>query len=285
MPPTIVVVIPIGPGRTGKVALRSMLSTIGISQIIIVIDGGKPDAIVEMVRARVSTTIIESAGKGATAARNSGAAMANSGDYVWFLDDDDAALPNAIDIITKAILDTPDADVWAFSARRKSGTTIWNIYKKKTGQIDRKMISRRNVLGGCSSVVMRRDTFIAAGGFDPRFVSMQDWDLYLRLARNSPIQYSTDTLVTYDDTGTDRISTNANKKYTGLVQLLDKHRLYFDSRTIAFHETRICYYDCVLGNQKWSTLLHTSDKPAGLYYLLSHFIAKTLAKKTISTPA
>lgn len=129
-------------------------------------------------------------------------------------------------------------------------------------------------------MAIRRESFRAVGGFDPALVSMQDWDLYLRLLRHGPIGRFPGALVVYDDLGGDRISASPAKKRAGLASLLAKHRHAFDARTVAFHETRILYLDCLLGSAGWPALLSAPHRAAGAYYLINYLRQRLARRRT-----
>jgi len=46
-----------------------------------------------------------------------------------------------------------------------------------------------NVIGEPSFVLLRREAVLDAGGFDPAFRQLPDWDLWLRLARRGPLVF------------------------------------------------------------------------------------------------
>jgi GT2 family glycosyltransferase len=51
-----------------------------------------------------------------------------------------------------------------------------------------------NIVGEPSFVIFRREAARRAGGFDPSFVQLVDWDLWLRLARDSPVVFVHESL-------------------------------------------------------------------------------------------
>lgn len=113
------VIVPIGPGRTAAVALKSLLQAPDIRELVVVLDGGSVDPVVREFEARVPTRIVESRGQGAPAARNSGASVVGDCDILWFLDDDDAALPAAPERIQAAMVSMPHCGAWAFPGGSK----------------------------------------------------------------------------------------------------------------------------------------------------------------------
>src|SRR5262249_37699731 len=51
-----------------------------------------------------------------------------------------------------------------------------------------------NVIGEPSFVLFRRAAVVRAGGFDPSFAQLVDWELYLRLAREGPVVFCDEPL-------------------------------------------------------------------------------------------
>lgn len=264
--PNISVVVPLGPRRSGRVAFKSLLVLNVIAEVVVVLDGGAPSAVLEQLKAHAPTTVVESGGRGAAAARNTGVSSAARGSYLWFLDDDDAALPSADGNIRDALSRMPNCGAWAFSALLRSRPGERKSARVCCDEVKLTQLSCRNMLGGCSSMLVQREVFEEVGGFDSSFESMQDWDIYLRIARKTKIGRYTAPLVIYDDVGENRISSDPKKKRAGLVRLLAKHRAYFDSKTIDLHETRIRYYDCLLGQARLLNLLAAPHRTAALYY-------------------
>jgi hypothetical protein len=51
-----------------------------------------------------------------------------------------------------------------------------------------------NVVGEPSFVLLRREAALRAGGFNPGFRQLVDWDLWLRLGRDAPLAFVDETL-------------------------------------------------------------------------------------------
>lgn len=90
-------------------------------------------------------------------------------EWVWILDIDDVALPDALFGIDSIL-----ADVWLFGYERSDG--LEHVPPALTN--DEYLASVRNEYAACSA--FRRDAFIRAGGFPD--VAFQDWALWRRLA-------------------------------------------------------------------------------------------------------
>lgn len=264
------VVVPIGPGRTGLTALSSLQGQNNISELIVVLDGGIIHPGISFGAFPYPVRIIQSRMHGASSARNEGAFLAGNVKNYLFLDDDDQLLKDSLPLVQSFIIEKCDYVAWGFPAKIMSRNLVLKSHRQSSSEVRFDHLARRNVIGGCSSVIISRCNFEKAGGFDPLFESMQDWDMYLRLAQFGPIARSEIPLVCYDDIGTNRISSDPNKKRAGLIRLLEKHRRLFNDRTIAFHETRIRYYDCITGVLHWSALLASPDKVAGVWYAFSY---------------
>lgn len=136
------------------------------------------------------------------------------GQYVKFLFQDDLLAPRAVEMLMAALTSVPDAS-FAFSRReiRHEGSrgddlpllgpaysdVVSRFYATFRGGFHGIELVRQglqqgwdlavNVVGEPSFVLLRREVAIRAGGFDPSFGQLVDWDLWLRLARESPIVF------------------------------------------------------------------------------------------------
>lgn len=92
-------------------------------------------------------------------------------DWVWIVDLDDLAKPDAL-----AGLEDVDADVWQMGFDRSDGETY--VVPQMTAA--EYLASERNVFVAGSAI--RRDAFLSVGGFPD--IALQDWGLWRRLARD-----------------------------------------------------------------------------------------------------
>ena len=79
-------------------------------------------------------------------------------------------------------------------------------------------------------MLVTRKAFVAVGGFDVEMSAMQDWDLWLRLARQYGIQTIKKKIILYRDHDQPRISTNRLRRIKGLKRLLSKNMQYWPKR-------------------------------------------------------
>jgi glycosyltransferase involved in cell wall biosynthesis len=182
-----VVVPTLGTSPYLAAAVASALAD-GPAEVLVVANGGTAPAAVAVEGARV----LRLPEPGRSAARNAGVEAART-ELVAFLDDDDLMVPGRLERQRDSLERAPGA---ALSFGRvkvvdDDGQPIdhWNRL------LDARF--RRLVVEGAdvpdilaaqapiytSATVVRRDAFLAAGGYDTRFEAYEDLDLYLRLAR------------------------------------------------------------------------------------------------------
>jgi glycosyltransferase involved in cell wall biosynthesis len=138
--------------------------------------------------------------------------------YVKFLFQDDLLAPQAVGRLVAALEAVPTASM-AFSRRevRHDGPNkhlpllgpgyldvVSRFYAAFNGPFDGIDLVRRgvqegwdlavNVVGEPSFVILRREAALRAGGFDPRFAQLVDWDFWLRLAQASPLVFVDESL-------------------------------------------------------------------------------------------
>jgi glycosyltransferase involved in cell wall biosynthesis len=149
---------------------------------IVVVDDGSTDE-TSAVAAEFEVRCIRQENSGVVAARNRGLAASN-GQYVVFLDADDLLLPHAL-----------EANVLAFQARPDAAfVSGWGRHITAAGEF---MLPQRpptkdpyaaflETSYQCEGTEMfRRDRVIGVGGYHGS--GAEDWDLYLRLAREHPV--------------------------------------------------------------------------------------------------
>lgn len=174
LPTTISVIIPTNCPQISQIerAIQSIKTYLAEAEIIIVDDGSVP--VVELGDA--SLTVIWQENLGPSAARNTGARLAN-GEWILFLDDDDELLPGVRDLV--GLLHSDLELVWG-------GLVIEGNGEKTEIRPD------TPTLAGTSLV--RRTCFMSIGGYDEGLHFGENTDLYIRLMDIASIN-STDALV------------------------------------------------------------------------------------------
>lgn len=150
---------------------------------------------------------------GGAKARNMGLAESR-GEFIAFLDDDDEWFPEKLAIQSKALQVNPDcvAISCGFEIIYPSGKIKTKIPKSSVSIQD---LYSCNFLGGASMLFCRAEVLKKINGFDPLLKSCQDWDLWVRLAKQGRILVSHQLLVKYTLHAGERITTNFRSAYLG----------------------------------------------------------------------
>jgi glycosyltransferase involved in cell wall biosynthesis len=134
---------------------------------------------------------------GVSASRNRGAAEA-SGAWLAFLDDDDVWAP---DKLARQLVAARDAgSTWAYGGWVVTDDRLQVIAGSPPPDPHRvaALLPQRNAIPtGGSNVIVRREEFEAAGGFDPQLTNGEDWELWLRLLPGGLPGYVSEPLVAY----------------------------------------------------------------------------------------
>jgi glycosyltransferase involved in cell wall biosynthesis len=179
--------------------------------------------------------------RGACAARNTGTGSAR-GRYVAYLDDDDAWYPFKLERQV-AKLESVDAAVALVygSLRRVDETGRTRVQRADgTAHLWRNLLLR-NGIGTTSVVVCRREALEAVGGFDERLPSMQDYDLYIRLAQRYPFAWVEEVLLDKHS----HAGATLGKDLQGVLRanevFYQKHRALFEADR-GVHYQRLVWY-------------------------------------------
>ncbi|HET7738849.1 MAG TPA: glycosyltransferase family A protein [Tepidiformaceae bacterium] len=132
---------------------------------IIVVDDGSTDGTAEVGR-QLGVTLIQQANKGCGEARNAGVAAA-SGEFLAFLDSDDAWTPRKLELQVAALTKDPALDM-------VFGEVIQ--FRGDPPAPDDQLASREpGIVAG--AMLIRRETFLRVGPFDPslRVGEFIDW--------------------------------------------------------------------------------------------------------------
>ena len=153
--------------------------------------------------------------RGANVARNTGLSHAK-GYYVAFLDDDDEWSPNKIEEQLKGFTDKSIALVYCGTViidDKENKRHLSNDYFNK-GNVYYELL-KKNFIGSTSNPLIKRECINRVGRFDIDLESAQDYDLWLRLARQYPVSYIEKPLLNYHIHDNERISTNLDNQISG----------------------------------------------------------------------
>lgn len=150
---------------------------------------------------------------GACAARNFGVEHCN-GAYLAFLDDDDIWKPNKLrQEIEKMV---KDDSVLATGYVRLVNDTDGRIYNKGQeyeGDVTKFLLSS-NFVGGCSVPLISKIAFDSVNGFDTRYKTSQDYNLWLKLSKVGKFSFVREIMIDYE-IHSDSLTTNMANRIQG----------------------------------------------------------------------
>ncbi len=224
--------------RPAELVERALLSVISQSyqnMDVIVVNDYPEDAdlvqeIARMIgrheKKRQITYLVMERNGGACRARNR-ALGASQSDYIAFLDDDDEWLPDKIELEVDEALRHPEAALIYCNAclqddeKKKRKRRFRSV--QKSGDLFSALLER-NVIGSCSYPLFRTDELKALNGFREDMPALQDWELYLRIAKDHEIFYVPKPLVIYHYHEGERISGNPEKRIEAFEKLYGEFR-------------------------------------------------------------
>ncbi|HEY6329107.1 MAG TPA: glycosyltransferase, partial [Blastocatellia bacterium] len=183
-PPVISVVMPVynPPHQFLNLAIQSVVDQVYPRWELCIADDGSPDATVRNLlnewatrEPRIKLVFRENNG-GISAASNSAAALA-TGDYLLFMDNDDAISPDALGEIALYVSDHPDTDaVYADEDKIDAEGRRYDPGFKPDWSPE--LFLSYNYIN--HPFVLKKSLFDRLGGFSSRLTFSQDWDLGLR---------------------------------------------------------------------------------------------------------
>lgn len=179
-PPVLSVIIPAhNAARFLTQALDSVAAQTCAGLEVIVIDDGSTDDTAAIAKHR-NATLIQLPKSGVSAARNVGVHAARA-PLIAFLDADDLWWPDKIQTQIAALVAMPTAKMVITGYRMVDADGQDLGPGAEPPPVTLAQLMERNVVH-TSTAVMRRDTFLALGGFDPALDACEDYDLWLRIA-------------------------------------------------------------------------------------------------------
>jgi glycosyltransferase involved in cell wall biosynthesis len=161
-------------------------------------------------------------------ARNAGVEAARF-PLVAFLDDDDLALPGRLARQRDAVGEDAVLTFGRVRVVDDDGRSLddWNtLLDRRFARLERRGVSYEEILATpapiyTSATMVRREVFLAAGGYDELFDAYEDLDLYLRLARAGEVVLTPgDPVALYRLHGQ---NTPSPRLYEGALGVTEKH--------------------------------------------------------------
>ena len=240
--------------KTVERALNSVLEqSYPIAEILIVDDN--PDdsprcrEIQTLCRHHPSVIYIKQGGnQGACAARNLG--IRNStGEFIGFLDDDDTWLPDKIQLQIQAFEDNEDSlgmvFCSGFQVDEMTGekTDYYNCKSSRTVSLEK--LLGFDLVGTTSNPLIRRKCFDRVGGFWEEQPARQDYEMWLRIAKEYQIVGIEGRHFVYTLHSDDQITKDLQKSYTGFRNIYVRHKEDYKK----YPRARINILNCIIRNR------------------------------------
>ena len=179
-------------------ALDSIRSQTRMPDEVIVVDDGSRKSPVRRLKRYPEVNLIRQSNQGLSAARNVGLRAAIS-EFIVFLDADDCLTPEAVAAGLSALAANPEAGL-VYGAHRRVDAKLKPLGRDRIAAVGTnpfRDLLTGNIIAMHGAVMYRRKVLCEIGGFDPELRSCEDYDLYLRLARDYPIAWHAETVAEY----------------------------------------------------------------------------------------
>jgi glycosyltransferase involved in cell wall biosynthesis len=165
---------------------------------VVVIDDGSTDNTSEVAARYPGVRCIRQENRGPAGARNTGIWRSN-GSYLVFLDADDRLLPNALEVGLKHLEERPECAFVSGHCRLigVDGSTLQPSPRPVVEGDHYEALLRICYIEMPAEAMYQRVVFEVMGVFDTSLEASEDYDLYLRTAREYPVHQHTEVVAEY----------------------------------------------------------------------------------------
>jgi glycosyltransferase involved in cell wall biosynthesis len=169
-------------------ALESGLQQVHPFREIVVVDDGSTDDTASVAARFPQARYVRQENRGLAAARNSGLRLSTS-NFLIFLDADDRLLPNAVEAGLRCLEANPAAQFayGGFRYIQPTGEISSEVPVTECGPDPYLALLRCNFVSMHATVMYRRHALIEVKGFQEQLRACEDYDIYLRIAREAKI--------------------------------------------------------------------------------------------------
>lgn len=170
-------------------------------EVIVVSDGSTDDTDVVVSKYENSDHRVKyvsyTPAKGGNYARNLGISH-STGEYVAFLDDDDTWFPEKLEKQLKVMEENPLVGLVYTGCHviYVNEKVEYRSIPQKSGDLLHDLLLD-NVVGSTSTVLVRKTIFEQSGVFDEKLGALQDYDLWIRIAKYAQIGVVSEELINY----------------------------------------------------------------------------------------
>jgi glycosyltransferase involved in cell wall biosynthesis len=156
----------------------------------IVLDSGSTDETPSILARYPALRLVADPPHGVTAKVNRGFELAR-GEIVAWINADDFYLPGAVRKAVETFLDAPEVALVYCNYLDVDADSV-EIARRKSRQCTAAELVDESNWVPHQTAFFRRDALAAVGFLDPRYELVQDWELWIRLAKQFPIRYVDD---------------------------------------------------------------------------------------------
>lgn len=167
--------------------------------------------------------------KGACAARNTGI-KASNGEYIAFLDDDDEWYDTKLEKQVQKMIESNCDFVYCKKlihdkVAKKDKIEKHQLYR---GNVFEKLLWS-NFIGPTSVALIKKDCFDKVGIFNTKLLAAQDYEMWLRIAKEFKVDFVDEELLHYYIHEGDRISSDSSKKIQGIEMVNSIYAEYYEN--------------------------------------------------------
>lgn len=213
-------------------AIRSVLGQTYRSFEVVLVDDGSTDNSAEIARGFPEVRCMHRPNQGLAAARNAGLGVSR-GRYLVFLDADDRLLPSALESGVSCFQEHPSSG-FVFGKYRKlfsdGSTELPSLGVAQHSNDHYLNFLQQNVAGMHATVMYSREVLNQVGGFNEDLRACEDYELYLRIARQWKVNEYPTVVAEYRHHGTNMSHDNAFM-LRAVLRVLRMERCHLKDRT------------------------------------------------------
>lgn len=198
--------------------------------------------------------------KGVASAKNLGVRM-SSGDFIAFLGDDDEWFSNKLEQQVNLFRKVePETGVVHSNCFVDNGKETFLYHKAETGKQSLDELLEYDYIADSTGLI-KKECFKKVGYFDESLIYAEDWDSYIRIAKQFKIKYISEPLAILHITS-DGLGRDTRRAIRGHQMVLAKHWQEFKK-----HRKTLSRHLCQIG----STVNFIGEKKRGRKFLINAF--------------
>lgn len=219
-------------------AIESVLAQSYRHSELIVVDDGSTDDTAAVAARYPGVKYVWQHNQGLSAARNTGIRH-SEGTFLVFLDADDRLLPRALEVGLLCLQARPQCAFASGHYRyvQADGSLLVEHPQNRVTHDHYLALLRGNYIGMHATVIYRRSVFDQVEGFDTTLRACEDYDLYLRIARQFPVFCHDEVVAEYRQHGAN-MSANPNLMLGQVLAVLRAQRPHLKGDPARWHAYR-----------------------------------------------